>query len=125
MKIKEIEIPIYSYKLYYIEVEKYESKALKEIEKLFNKINLDCLDDVKTHFENKDIGCATTYHRPGDLTIVIIIYPSESNSRRLECICHEKRHAEDDIANRLGIENDNEAVAYLAGYLATVLPIVK
>lgn len=117
MKQKKIYIDIYSYTLYYIDMESYDD--LDEVIKIFKRLDLgqENIDDLKTKAEHEEIGGATTFHKRSTCTLVVLLYPQPSDNRKLECICHEKRHCEDFILETLDI-HDTEAAAYLAGYLA-------
>lgn len=113
---KKIWIPIYSYRIWYIEVEDFND--ITKLVQFAKRMHLgeDNINEIKDKMQNKEIGGATTFHRKSDCTIVVIIYPQPSEYRKAECIAHEKRHCEDFILKHLNIK-DEEAAAYLAGWL--------
>ena len=113
---KKIWVPIYSYRIWYVEVEGPED--LPKLLKLAKKVNLgeENINEIKLKVQRKDEGGATTFHRKSDCSLFVILYPQSSDDRRSECIAHEKRHCEDFILEHLGID-DKEAAAYLAGWL--------
>ena len=113
---KKIWIPIYSYRIWYIEIEDFnDTTKLVQFAKRMH-LGEDNINEIKDKMQNKEIGGATTFHRKLDCTIVVIIYPQPSVYRKDECIAHEKRHCEDFILKHLNIK-DEEAAAYLAGWL--------
>lgn len=120
MKQKRIYIDIYSYTLYYIDMESYDN--LDKVIKIYKRLKLgqENIDDLKTKAKNEAIGGATTFHKANSCQLVIVLYPQPSEERKIECIYHEKRHCEDFILDTLNI-HDDEAAAYLAGYLARKL----
>ena len=113
---KKIWVPIYDYRIWYVEVEGPED--LPKLLKLAKKVNLgeENIKEIELKVKNQDEGGATTFHRKSDCSLFVIIYPQPSVYRREECISHEKRHCEDFILEHLGID-DKEAAAYLAGWL--------
>lgn len=113
---KNIWVPIYSYRIWYVEVEGPED--LPKLLKLAKKVNLgeENINEIKLKVQRNEEGGATTFHRKSDCSLFVIIYPQPSVYRREECISHEKRHCEDFILKHLGID-DKEAAAYLAGWL--------
>ena len=113
---KKIWIPIYSYRIWYIEVEDFnDTTKLVQFAKRMH-LGENNINEIKDRMQNKETGGATTFHRKSDCTIVVIIYPQPSVYRKDECIAHEKRHCEDFILKHLNIK-DEEAAAYLAGWL--------
>lgn len=121
MIVKTINIPIYSYRLIYVEIESEED--LLPIIRLSKRLHLgdENIKEIESRITNKEIGGATTFHKYSNCTLVVILYPQPDEKRKKECIAHEKRHCEDFILERLNIE-DKEAAAYLSGWLATQLP---
>lgn len=119
MITKEIYVPIYSYNIRYIEVEDFSYKEKRKLISYIKKIGYydDFINDINETINNKRYGAGTTYHNNSRCEICVLIYPQQSNDRRIETIMHEKRHCEDFILKRLDID-DMEAAAYLSGWLA-------
>lgn len=113
---KKIWVPIYSYRIWYVEVEGPED--LPKLLRFAKRIHLgeENIKEIKERVQRRDEGGATTFHRKSDCTLIVILYPQPTVYRREECMSHEKRHCEDYILEHLGI-NNHEAAAYLAGWL--------
>jgi len=124
MKFLKFNIAIYDWDIYYIEAErKKDAKAvvakLRSIpasEALIKEV----LDDIKS--DSTD-GGHHLYNGEARKS-VILLYRSTSKKNRINIIFHEKRHVEDRICEHLHIE-DEEASAFLAGYIAEkLIPIL-
>lgn len=117
MKIKNLIIPIYNYKLNVYEVtsKKDTEELIRELRK-FKIFDKEDFKELKENILNGSDG-ACTYHNKYNCTLIVIIYKQTKTPRRREVLAHEKRHVEDFIGKHLGI-NDVEAMAYLAGWLA-------
>lgn len=120
MKIKNVNVDVYSWKVDIIEMSNQDTfedaeKALKKY-KLGNEI----ISTIKKEMNDKCKDGGYTFTQFGKWRSVIFLYRMSSQKRRRNVLNHEKRHVEDDILQHLGI-NDKEAAAYLAGYLSSYI----
>lgn len=116
MKSKKIDIPMYDFRLDLLEVESSDDVTL--LPKFFKSIRLDdemsleILDAVK----NGDVDGGWTLAHLGIKRILVVLLKMRSEEQRRSVLAHEKRHVEDDILKHCHV-NDDEAAAFLAGYL--------
>lgn len=114
---KSFTIPFFEVKMVYIIIEgvfDYEvlKKTLKSYTALDNELRDRALDIVRTGKVN---GGDTIRHLE-TREMLCIIYQCTSEAKRLNIICHEKRHIEDRLLEFFGI-NDIETAGFLAGFL--------
>jgi len=121
MIVKKFTVDPYKWK---VVVVKYPGpEDIKKVKKLLQCFKLDREDyeDILNSVRktNKGQGAHHIFN-----TIImksmLILYDQKSKKRHIVSICHEKRHLEDKILSYCGIDDD-EAAAYLAGFLAEKL----
>ena len=118
MITKEIYVPIYSYMVRYVEIEDFSyGEKRRVLSYMRNNGYGDFEESIRSKIDEKIAGAGTTYSNNSRSEICILIYPQPSKERRFETIMHEKRHCEDFIIERLGVD-DMEAAAYLSGWLS-------
>lgn len=117
MKLRNIRVPIYDFKIGLIEIESKEDKdRVVEIMTKFGCSSED-IEDESNGIEQECMNGGNTYRQLGNRKILVTIYPCKDEATRREILNHEKRHIEDRILEHCGVD-DIEASAYLAGYLS-------
>lgn len=120
MKKLSFKIDVYDWEVYLYQLEAKDNG--KSVTKVLQKhhipveMNQDVIDDIDD--DSYDGGWA--FNNADQHTHVVILQQFSSKNKKIEVYSHEKRHVEDDILRRLRVNNDDEAAAYLAGYLATM-----
>ena len=119
MKKLSFKIDVYDWEVYLYQLEAKDS--VKDVTKVLQKHNIfeDIYDKIVQGVEDGDYDGGWNLCDSGIHQNVIIFDQFSSRERKIEVYTHEKRHLEDDIAKATGLENNGEAIAYLAGYLAT------
>lgn len=116
MKKVEFNIPIYDIDVVLAQVEDHNDKD--EVEELIKDYNMNP-DDKSTLLKviecDNEVG-AVTLHEENVWTITTIFYKMKDEDTKWSSYGHEKRHLEDEVLSRMGI-NDREAAAYLSGWL--------
>lgn len=116
MKSKRIDIPIYDFRLDLLEIESSNDVAL--LTKFFKGVRLD--DEISLEIleavKNGDVDGGWTLANLGIKRILVVLLKMRSEEQRRGVLAHEKRHVEDDILKHCHV-NDDEAAAFLAGYL--------
>lgn len=120
---KKITIPLYSYDMWLVKLSQsdYKKKVRLTTAKIGLKSKTIGLDEetckeIDENIESGDYDGAITCHNGSHRKLVVFFYPITDEEKAVEIYCHEKRHVEDYILNFLDIDDD-EAAAYLAGYL--------
>lgn len=114
---KNMNIPIYNYKLNVVELE--DTGDADIVTKMLKKADMDpdfiaeIVGDLRDEARN---GGWTLCHF-GRKHIFVILLPMTSEKVRRRVLHHELRHVADDILGHADIK-DKEAAAYLAGFLA-------
>lgn len=126
MKKKEIYVPIFEFMITYIEIENYTDSEMNKVSDTLKTCRIDDenISDVKEKIKAHYNGGASTFSHKNYCELTVLIYPHNTKERKLSTIMHEKRHCEDFILERLGIE-DVETAAYLAGWLAVEFSNIK
>ena len=117
MKHSKINVDMYGYKVDVLEVEgddDYEYLA-----RFFRRFKLKdpFVDEVIEAVKDGDSDGGYTFACFGIKRVFVVLLKMSSDTRRREVIMHEKRHVEDDILQHCSVKDD-EAAAYLAGFLA-------
>ena len=114
---KEFKVPIYDFRIIYIEIESKEDA--KKIEPILQRLRFDEDDmiEIKENIEKKRYNGGHLYRLVKHKLFIVLIYPSSSVNERRKTISHEKRHIEDRILEAC-LVSDMEAAAYLAGFLS-------
>ena len=117
MKLLKFKVPIYDWKITFIEVtSKKDSKKVHKIYKKFKvgKYDLkDITNIVKKGYVNGGRFSYDFSYQEG----IIIIFKTTSKKERRKVLKHECRHCEDRILQHAHVE-DIEASAYLAGFIS-------
>ena len=114
---KNMNIPIYNYKLTVVELE--DTGDADIVTKMLKKVDMgpdffaDIVEDLRDEARN---GGWTLCHF-GRKHIFVVLLPMTSEKVRRRVLHHELRHGADDILEHGDIK-DKEAAAYLAGFLA-------
>ena len=121
MKTKKIKVDIFEWDIVLIELSKKDTpesvlKHLKEFISLDDELTEEVTDKINRRY----FDGGSHYFYTSNRMSVILLYPTSSKQKRLNVLCHEKRHAEDRILNYSGVD-DIETAGYLAGYLAEEL----
>ena len=116
MKVKKIKVPMYDFNVTYIEIESKEDA--NTIPKYFKPIKVEeedacsILETIKE--EGKNGG--STFRNFELKEFLIIIYEADNEANLKNVKAHELRHLTDRILEWANIK-DNEAAAFLQGYL--------
>ncbi len=124
MKYLHFKIPIYDWDVHYVEVEK--NKDSYKVEDVFDKLGFfdKDIDKVLKNIKDRMTNTGMLYTCNNISSSVILIYTSSNKKERMSSILHEKRHLEDRIIERMGLEG-KESAAYLAGYIGKkLIPIL-
>lgn len=116
MKVKKIKVPIYDFNVTYIEIENKEDADT--IPKYFKPIKVeeeDACSIIETIKEEGKNG-GSTFRNFGLKGFLIIIYEADNEASLKNVKAHELRHLTDRILEWADIK-DNEAAAFLQGYL--------
>lgn len=118
MKIKKFKVDIYDWDVILIETKS--KKDWKKVKKELVKFKCSSEDIIhaKANMSKKNGG--EHFYQLTRRESLLLLYPRDSKKSRNEVLCHEKRHIENRILAYCGID-DNEASAFLAGYLAKKL----
>ncbi len=110
-------IAIYDWDIQYIEVQS--SKDADAVRRILKNKNVDRdeLDDTVRNIKGESVNGGEHYYDSFLRWSILLMLPTTSIAKKLDIICHEKRHIEDRITKHLGID-DLEAAAFIAGYLA-------
>lgn len=125
--IKErVEVPIYGYTMWLVKLslddyKKEKRPTTRSMGFKSKQIDLDkeTCDEIDENITDGDINGAITCHRGSHRKILVFFYPIDDEERMIEIYDHEKRHVEDDILKFLNVDDD-EAAAYLAGFLGKI-----
>lgn len=114
---RKINIPIYDFKLEFMELEdigdaNIVTKALKNVD-----MAPDFIAEIVGELRDESRNGGWTLCNFGRKYIIVVILPATDEKTRRKVLSHELRHATDDILEHCGIKN-KEAAAYLAGFLA-------
>lgn len=116
MKHTKLKVEMYGFK---VDVMEAESKDDAEyLARFFRRFGLEdpFVDEIITAISDGDMDGGYTFACYGVKRVFIILLEMSNATRRREVLMHEKRHAEDDILQHCSVKDD-EAAAYLAGYL--------
>ena len=117
MKKSVINIPIYGFKLTYIQIEgKEEAKDIKSVLTRL-KISKKDIDRVYDNIVRAAVNGGETYILPRKREMLVLIYEHDSEKARRNTVNHELRHVVDRIME-WGSINDTEAAAFLQGWLS-------
>ncbi len=97
---------------------KSKKKELKKIFKRFNFENPMTYENIKVNKRVYDGGWTLRNNNRRQFAIIMTRYTNKNV--HINVLLHEKRHVEDHILHMCGVD-DNEAAAYLAGYLGEKL----
>ena len=119
MKIKKFLIDIYCWGVTFIEV-----NSLKEFEKSVKYleeygVEYYEINDLRKYIK-EGISGGKCWKKVNIRESLLLVYNATNGELRNDIICHEKRHLENNIMELCDI-SDNEAEAYLAGYLGRML----
>jgi hypothetical protein len=117
MKITRFKVPIYGFKIIFVEFEG--KQDVEKCAKLFKqeKIPQYRIDETTKDLTNEVLDGGVTDTSVTEFKIVLSIYPCSSERDRRNVIAHECRHAADRILKACSVD-DLEAAAWLQGYLA-------
>lgn len=117
---KKINVPLYGFKIDFVECES--DKDADALDIFFKRAKFDdpLAEEIVTDIREGCIDGGWTLACFNIKRIIVIIYPTSSEHKRCEVVSHERRHVEDDILKHCGID-DKEASAYLAGFLGNHL----
>lgn len=117
---KKFNVPLYGFRVDFIECE--DEKDGDAIETFFKRLKMedDIANEIVGAVRQGDVDGGWTLACLGIKRIVVILLPMRTRDRRCEVINHEKRHVEDDILRHCNV-NDDEAAAYLSGFLGKFL----
>lgn len=120
MRNIEFTVPLYGFKVTFLEIESESDKD--DIVNILSKFDglQEYIKDTISYIENGYVDGGDTFSSQALKEIVVIVYPCKCEESRRRVINHEKRHVEDKILRYCNI-NDDEAAAYLAGYLSAFL----
>lgn len=121
MKLKYYNIPIYDTELTLVHITREDletEEGVKRIKKIFKTRRIIPNSDEFIEDSRNKNSCGVTYSNKDNCAIVVIFL-------KLDCavdniICHEKRHIEDLVSDWYQL-SDREALAYLAGFLGTLM----
>ena len=118
MKKLSFKIDVYDWEVYLYQLEAKDS--VKDVIKVLQKHNIsgDIYDEIIQGTEDGDYDGGWNLCNSGIHQNVIIFDQFSCREQKIKVYDHEKRHLEDDIAEATRIDNNGEAIAYLAGYLA-------
>lgn len=120
MKLKRFKVPIYGYKVTYIEVEhEIDHIPIKRILMKLPGINKQDVESTIYSIKNNPRGGEHTYTIDTGESI-IIVFGYKTKLDHISTLCHEKRHLEDRIMEYYHIK-DRESAAYIAGWLGEKL----
>lgn len=120
MKIHKFRVDVYDWEVYFVIVRGV--RDLKKLRKVLGKIGVEKKDiDVSCDKVKKGMyDGGDSFTNTGTRVAGIVLYDPKEDMVIDELVCHEKRHVEDTILKRGGVE-DVEASAYLAGYVGKML----
>ena len=120
MKVKEINVPFYKWKIVSIVAESYND--FPSIAKQMKRCGLgkDNINDVKEMFEKQANGGAIIYYNDSRLLTVVICYPHPDTVELVSTLIHEGRHAADRIISSTQLDGV-EGPAYLNEYITLLL----
>lgn len=116
MKETNFEIPFYGTKVKLVKIERQSDANLIDNVCRQEELPTELIQEITDNTATKNNGAITCFNKGKNCTMVVF-YRSENKERLMRSMCHEKRHVEDDIVSLCGIKDDDEAVAYLAGFL--------
>ena len=117
MRKKEFEVPIYYFKVIFIEIQSV--KDTEDVNALMESLGIgqeqiaEAIDNIK----GEKVDGGSTYYSNETKIITVLMYKPSSKAARRYTAGHEKRHIEDRILKCCQID-DMEAAAYLAGFLS-------
>lgn len=114
---RKINIPIYDFKLEFMELEGIGDADI--VTKNLKKANMDpdFIGEIVGELRDESQNGGWTLCHFGRKYIFVIILPATNEKTRRKVLNHELRHVADDILGHCDIK-DKEAAAYLAGFLA-------
>jgi hypothetical protein len=118
MEIKRFKVDVYNWKVTLIETTS--PKDWKRVKRELIKFRVTSEDLAQAKSDIYKHNGGEHFYNIGRRESLILMYPMRSKKARTEMICHEKRHLENRIFEFCQMD-DNEASAYLAGYLAKKL----
>jgi hypothetical protein len=118
MKIKRFKVDVYNWEVTLIELTS--AKEWKKLKKELIKFGVTKEDIIEAKENIRKVNGGEHFYQLSRRESMIILYPMKSKKVRTEMLCHEKRHLENRIFEFCRLD-DNEASAYLAGYLAKKL----
>jgi hypothetical protein len=114
---KEFSVPVYDFKIIFIEIEsKDDAEKARFVFRRF-KMKSENINEELDNITNGFINGGNTYRNMERKLLLVIIYQTTSEKTRRNVVNHEKRHVEDRILEYCQI-NDFEAASYLAGFLS-------
>jgi hypothetical protein len=118
MKKLSFKVDVYDWDVYLYQLEAKDSK--KDITKVLQKHNIpvEGNEDITTCLEDRFHDGGWTFCNGNIRQSVVIFEIFSEKAYKVDVYGHEKRHVEDDILNQLHVNDDDEAAAYLAGYLS-------
>lgn len=116
MKQTSFKIPIYDIEVNLVKIERQSDANLIDNVLRQEDIPLDLVREITDNTANSVEGAITLFDK-GKKRAFIVFYKSDNKAHLMRSLCHEKRHLEDDVVALCNINKDDEAVAYLAGYL--------
>lgn len=121
MITKRFDVPLYGFSvtMLFIEGPEDAEKAKKHL--WITNPKKKSAERTVSKIKNQCYNGADYFFNPAMKSILIVMFPQTCKSQYINTMTHEKRHIEDFIADKCGIKNDNEAVAYLAGYLGSIM----
>ena len=114
---RDLNIPIYNFKLNVVELEDTGDENL--ITRMLKKADMEpaFIDEIVGDLRNKSCNGGWTLCHFGRKHIIVVLLPMTDEKVRRRVLHHELRHVADDILEHGDIK-DKEAAAYLAGFLA-------
>lgn len=121
MKTKTTTVDIFEWDVVLVELSKKDNpndvlKLLSE----FIPVDKELTKEVTNNINRRCYNGGSHYFYLMDRMSLILLYPVSSKEKRINVLCHEKRHVEDRILKYSNID-DIETAGYLAGFLAEEL----
>lgn len=115
---KHFDVPLYDFNVAILEVENDDDAPALDKYLKSCRMSGDVTNEIIEAVKNGDVDGGWTISNLGQKRFVVVFLKTRTPTTRDKIVGHEKRHVEDDILKHCGVKDD-EAAAYLAGFLST------
>lgn len=116
MKVKQINVPYYKWKVITITIEDYKDKD--EVNKKMHSLRMrdEDIENINNMIDGESSEGAVCHFNLSRLWAVIIVFPHKKVKDFVSTLVHEGRHAADEVIETVGLEG-SESAAYLTEYI--------